>query len=204
MKESDQLPTSFITPFGSYYYVSMPFGLKNAGATYQRCMQACFSDQINSLIDPDRPDSSRAMVAVYIDDIIVKTPRADDLVAALSAIFANLKRFNIKLNREKCTFGVPKGKLSGYMVSERGIEANRDKIIAITNIGPICGVKGVQRLTGCLAALSRFIARLGERDLPLYKLLKKSNTFAWTASRPSYPLRRCSSHQIPANPFCST
>ena len=104
----------------------------------------------------------------------------DDLVATLSATFANLKRFNIKLNREKCTFGVPKGKLSGYMVSERGIEANRDKIIAITNIGTICGVKGVQRLTGCLAALSRFIARLGERDLPLYKLLKKSNTFAWT------------------------
>ena len=66
------------------------------------------------------------------------------------------------------------------MVSERGIEANRDKIAAITNIGPIRGVKGVQRLTRCLAALSRFIARLGERGLPLYKLLKKSNTFVWT------------------------
>ena len=66
------------------------------------------------------------------------------------------------------------------MVFERGIEANHDKIAAITYIGPIRGVKGVQRLTGCLAALSRFIARLGERGLPLYKLLKKSNTFVWT------------------------
>ena len=162
MKESDQLLTSFITPFGSYCYVSMPFGLKNAGATYQRCMQACFSDQINPPIDPDRPDSPRATVAVYVDDIVVKTPCAVDLVATLSAMFTNLKRFNIKLNPEKCTFGVPKGKLLRYMVSERGIEANHDKIAAITNIGPIRGVKSVQRLTECLAALSRFIARLGE------------------------------------------
>ena len=124
-------------------------------------MQACFSDQINTLADPDRPDPPRAMVAAYVDDIVIKTPCADNLVATLSATFANLKRFNIKLNPEKCTFGVPKGKLLGYMVSERGIEANRDKIAAITNMGPIYGIKGVQRLTGCLAALSRFIARLG-------------------------------------------
>ena len=76
--------------------------------------------------------------------------------------------------------GVPKGKLLGYMVSERGIEANRDKIAAITNMGPIRGIKGVQRLTGCLAVLSWFIARLGERGLPLYKLLKKFDAFVWT------------------------
>ena len=92
-------------------------------------------------------------------------------------MFANLRRFNIKLNPEKCTFGVPKGKLLGYMVSERGIEANHDKIAAITNMGPIRGVKGVQRLTGCLAAHSQFIAQLGEQGLPLYKLLKKSDAF---------------------------
>ena len=129
---------------------------------------------------PDQADPPRATVAVYVDDIVVKTPRADDLVATLSATFANLKRFNIKLNPEKCTFGVPKGKLLGYMVSERGIEANRDKIAAITNMVPIRGIKGIQRLTGCLAALSRFVARLGERGLPLYKLLKKPDTIVWT------------------------
>ena len=140
-------------------------------------MQACFSDQINPPIDPDQPDPPRATVAVYVDDIVIKTLHTDDLVATLSTTFANLKRFNIKLNPEKCTFGMPKGKLLGYMVSERGIEANHDKIAAITNIGPIRGVKGVQRLTGCLAALGRFIARLGEQGLPLYILLKKSNTF---------------------------
>ena len=97
-------------------------------------MQACFSDQINPPIDPDRPDPPRATVAVYV--------------------VANLREFNIKLNPEKCTFGVPKGKLLGYMVFERGIEANRDKIAAITNMGPIRGIKGVQRLTRCLAVLS--------------------------------------------------
>jgi len=180
MKESDQLATSFITPFGSYCYVSIPFGLKNAGTTYQHCMQACFSDQINPPTDPDRADPPRAMVAVYVDDIVIKTLCADDLVATLSATVVNLKRFNIKLNPEKYTFGVPKGKLLGYMVSERGIEANSDKIAAITNMGPIRGIKGVQRLIGCLAALSRFIARLGERGLPPYKLLKKSDIFVWT------------------------
>ena len=77
-------------------------------------------------------------------------------------------------------FGVLKGKLLGYIVSERGIEANPKKSTDISNMGPIRNVKGVQRLTGCLAALSRFISRLGERGLPLYKLLKKTDTFVWT------------------------
>ena len=77
-------------------------------------------------------------------------------------------------------FRVPKGKLLGYIVSKRGIEANRKKIMAISNMGPIRNVKGVQRLTGCLAALIRFISQLGERGMPLYKLLKRTNTFVWT------------------------
>ena len=106
-------------------------------------MQACFSDQINPPTDPDRPDPPRAKVVVHVDDIVVKTPCVDDLVATLSTTFANLKRFNIKLNPEKCTFGVPKGKLLGYMVSERGIKANHDKIMAITNMDLIRGIKGV-------------------------------------------------------------
>jgi len=73
-----------------------------------------------------------------------------------------------------------KGKLLGYIVSERGIEANPEKITTISNMGPIRNVKGVQRLTDCLAALSRFISRLGKRGMPLYKLLKKTDAFIWT------------------------
>ena len=84
------------------------------------------------------------------------------------------------MNPEKCLFRVPKGKLLGYIVSKRGIEANPKKITAISNMGPIRNVKGVQRLTGCLAVLSRFISWLGEQGMPLYKLLKKMDAFVWT------------------------
>ena len=93
---------------------------------------------------------------------MVKTAQASNLIANLVATFANLRRFDVKLNPKKCVFGVPKGKLLRYIVSERSIEANPRKIVAISNMGPIRNVKGVQRLTGCLAALSRFISRLGE------------------------------------------
>jgi hypothetical protein len=98
----------------------------------------------------------------------------------LDATFANLRRFSIKLNPEKCTFGVPKGKLLGYIVSKCGIEANPEKFTVIAKMGPIRNVKGVQWLTSCLATLNQFISRLGERGMPLYKLLKKSDTFVWT------------------------
>jgi hypothetical protein len=86
----------------------------------------------------------------------------------------------VKLNPEKCVFGVPRGMLLGFIVSERGIEANPEKIAAITSMGPIKDLKGVQRVMGCLAALSRFISRLGERGLPLYRLLRKAECFTWT------------------------
>jgi len=111
---------------------------------------------------------------------VVKTAQACDLIANLATTSANLRRFKIKPNPEKCVFGVPKGKLLGYIVSEHGIEANPEKIMAISNMGPIRNVKDVQRLTGCLATLSRFISRLGERGMPLYKLLKKTDAFVWT------------------------
>ena len=117
---------------------------------------------------------------IYVDDIVVKTTQACDLITNLAATFANLRRFNIRLNPEKCVFGVPKGKLLGYIVSEHGIEANPKKVAAISNMGSIRNVKGVQRLTGCLAALSRFISQLGERGMPLYKLLKNTDAFVWT------------------------
>ena len=86
----------------------------------------------------------------------------------------------MKLNPAKCTFGVPSGKLLGYLVSHRGIEANPDKIKAIEAIQVPCRIRDMQRLNGCLTALGRFISRLGERALPLFKLLKKKGPFQWT------------------------
>ena len=68
MKESDQLATSFTTPYGSYCYITMPFGLKNAGATYQRCLQQCFADQIDPLDQPDKAEWPRPTIAIYVDE----------------------------------------------------------------------------------------------------------------------------------------
>ena len=89
-KESDQLTTSFITPYGSYCYITMPFILKNVGATYQRCMQQCFADQIDPLDQPDQAERPRPTIAVYVDDIVVKTAKACDLIADLATTFASL------------------------------------------------------------------------------------------------------------------
>jgi hypothetical protein len=101
-------------------------------------------------------------VEAYIDDIIVKTKKADHLINDLDVAFKCLRANNIKLNPGKCVFDVPRGMLLGFIVSKRGIEANPEKITTITKMGPILDLKGVQRVTGCLAALSRFISRLAK------------------------------------------
>jgi hypothetical protein len=116
----------------------------------------------------------------YVDDIVVKSKRVNNLVDDLDITCKCLKEKNIKLNPEKCVFGVPRGMLLGFIVFERGIEANLEKISTITKMSPIQDLKGIQKVTGCLAALSRFILRLGEKALPLYRLLKKSEHFSWT------------------------
>src|SRR4051812_28535570 len=167
MALEDQEKTAFITPFGIFCYTSMPFVLKNARATYQRTVQNCLKEQIG-----------RNMHA-YVDDIVIKSQLADSLISDLTETFKNLRKYQMKLNPAKCTFGVPAGKLLGYIVSEKGIEANPEKINAVMTLHKPASVKGVQRLTGCVAALSRFISRLGEKAIPLYRLLTKSETFVW-------------------------
>jgi hypothetical protein len=103
MKESDQLATSFITSFGMYCYVTMSFGLRNAGATYQRCMQHVFGDHIGWT------------VGAYVDDIVVKTRKSNDLIDDLRIAFGCLRANGVKLNPEKCVFGVPRGMLLGTL-----------------------------------------------------------------------------------------
>jgi hypothetical protein len=168
MKEFDQLATSFITPFGMFCYITMPFGLQNAGAMYQRCIQHIFRDHIG-----------RTMEA-YVDDIVIKTRKADGLVNNLRITFDCPRANRVKLNPEKCVFGVSRGMLQGYIVSQWGIEPSPEKVSALDQMGPIRDLKGVHKVLGCLAALSRFILRLGEKGLPLYRLLKKHERFSWT------------------------
>ena len=168
MAREDEEKTAFITPAGSYCYVSMPFGLKNAGPTFQRAMRLTLDSQIGKNIE------------AYVDDIVVKTRNSITLLADLQETFNNLRSNRVRLNPDKCVFGVPAGKLLGFLVSHRGIEANPEKIKAIEAIRPPTRLKDVQRLTGSMAALGRFISRLGERALPLFKLLKKVDKFQWT------------------------
>jgi hypothetical protein len=168
MKESNQLATSFITPIEAYCYVTMPFGLKNAGATYQHYMKRCLHEQIGRNTE------------AYIDDIIVKSSKARNLIQDLLETFENLQKFKIKLNLEKCTFRVPSGKLLGYIVSAHGIETNPMKVKAILDMGPPRALRDAQKLMRSLASLSWFISRLGEKGLPLYKLLRKTLDWRWT------------------------
>jgi hypothetical protein len=120
------------------------------------------------------------IIEAYVDNIVVKSTMMGDLVPDLIEVFAKLRQHGVKLNPEKSVFGVSRGILVDFVVSERGFEANPDKISAIMDMGPNKNLKGVQRVRDCLPALSRFIAWLGERSLPLYKLMKKSNHFTWT------------------------
>jgi hypothetical protein len=117
------------------------------------------------------------IIEAYVDDIVFKSRWTGDLVPDLTEVIAKLRQHGVKLNPKKCVFGVPRGMLLGFVVSECDIEANPEKISAIMDMRPIKNLKGVQRVTGCLTTLSRFIARLGERNLPLYKLMKKSDHF---------------------------
>jgi hypothetical protein len=125
-------------------------------------------------------DLIRDMVEVYVDDIVVKVKSSASLLDNLALVFDRLRLTRTKLNPEKCVLGVTAGKLLGFLVLCQGIEANPEKIRTIEVMRPPARIKDVQKLTGCLAALSWFISRLAERALPFFKLLWKSGPFVWT------------------------
>src|SRR5438105_9266787 len=116
----------------------------------------------------------------YVDNGIIKSWVKEDLISDLSKMFANLRRFRWKLNPKKCVFGVPSGKLLGFIMSYRDIEVNLEKLKDILKMNSPTTLKDIQKLTGCMAALSRFISRLGEWAMPFNKLLKKQDKFQWT------------------------
>ena len=141
----------------------MPFSLKNVGATYQRCIQNCLQPQIGRIVE------------AYVDDVVVKSKTRNALVDDFKETFDNLMKYRMMLNPEKCMFGVPSGKFLSFLVSSCGIEANPCKIEALDQMRSPRTLKEVQKLTGCIAALSRFISRMGERGMPFFKLLKKQD-----------------------------
>jgi hypothetical protein len=167
MNKVDEEKTSFPTPFGIYCYVRMPEGLRNAGCTFNSMIKIVLGDQLGRNI------------SAYVDDVVVRSKKKEDHIQDLHEMFANLRRHGLKLNPEKCVFGVRRGKLLGCMIIERGIEANPEKIEAIRQMKPPTTKKGVQKLTGRLASLNRFISKSAERCLPFFKALKGSGNMEW-------------------------
>jgi hypothetical protein len=124
----------------------MPFVLKSVGATYQRGIQRCLYSQLGCNTE------------AYVDDMVVKIQEEEGVISNLVETFDILRKFKMKLNPEKCTFGVPFEKLLGYMVSHRVIDPILEKVSAISNMKPPESLHDVLKLTRCMAALSRFIS----------------------------------------------
>ncbi|GKD53789.1 reverse transcriptase domain-containing protein [Tanacetum coccineum] len=139
----------------------MPFGLRNAGATYQRLVDKAFHKQIGRNLE------------VYVDDLVIKSRTEDEIIRDIEETFKTLREINMKLNPKKCTFGIEEGMFLGYKVSSRGLKVCLDKVDAVLSLpSPKC-LKDMQNLNGKLASLNRFLAKSAEKSLPFFKTLKK-------------------------------
>jgi len=143
----------------------MPFGLKNAGATYQQLVNKMFYEHLGKTME------------VYLDDMSVKSLKKEDHVKHLEECFEILNQYQMKLKPTKCTFGVPSGEFLGCIVTKREIEANPNQINAFLNMSCSRNFKEVHRLTGRIAALNRFISRSTDKSLPFYQILKRNKEF---------------------------
>ena len=154
MNPDDREKTAFITDRGTYCYKVMPFGIKNTGATYQQLVNCMFSEQLGKTMK------------VYINDMLVKSLQEKDHVSHLEECFAQLNSHNMKLIPTKCRFAVASGEFLDYLVTYRGIEANLKQINALIEMASPKNKREVQRLTGRLATLNRFISRSTDKCLP--------------------------------------
>ncbi|GJT37268.1 reverse transcriptase domain-containing protein [Tanacetum coccineum] len=172
MAKEDEEKIAFITSQGILCYTKMPFGLRNAGETYQRLVDKAFHKQIGRNLE------------VYLDDLVIKSCTEDEIVRDIEETFKTLREINMKLNPKKCTFGVEEGIFLGYKVNTKGLKVCLDKVDDVLSLpSPKC-LKDVQKLNGKLASLNRFLAISTEKSLPFFKTLKKctkKSDFHWTA-----------------------
>jgi hypothetical protein len=160
LRPKDEEKTSFITPFGTYFYCKMSEGLRNAGPTFCKMTKAALKDQIGR------------NVLSYVDDIVVVSKKKENYIADLAETSTNMREAKLKLNPEKCVFRVTKGKVLGCLISTKGIEANHNKIRAITQMQPPQNRRDVQKLTGRITSLKQFISKLAEHSLPFFTVLR--------------------------------
>jgi len=164
----DKQKTTSMTELGNYYFNVMPFGLRNAGATYQRMMNKVYDKKLLGDI-----------LKVYMDDMIVKSQQEVDHAAHLKRVFEQTRKYNMRLNLEKYTFGVQAGKFFGFYLTEKRIESNPDKCQAFTQLPTPHSKKCIQTLNDMLTTLSRFVAKSAQNALPFFKLLRKETKFEW-------------------------
>jgi hypothetical protein len=171
VRKEDEEKISFITPFGTFCFGRMLEGLKNTGCTFSRMIAIVVHPQL------------RRNFLAYVDDIVVKSVQRRDHISDLAETFANLRAMNLRLNLEKCVFGIHKGKVLRCLVSTKGIEVNPDKIKALIEMQDLVSMKDVQKLTGRVAALNRFIPRAAERSLPFFQVLRSTKNFQWSETQ---------------------
>ncbi|GJZ65921.1 reverse transcriptase domain-containing protein [Tanacetum coccineum] len=171
MAKEDEEKTAFITNQGIFCYSKMSFGLKNAGATYQRLVDKVFQRQIGRNLE------------VYVDDLVIKSRTEEEIIRDIAETFKTLRQINMKLNPKKCSFGMQEGMFLGYKVNTDGLKVCPDKAGAVLSLtSPRC-LMDVQKLNGKLASLNRFLSKSAEKSLPFFKTLKKStkkSDFQWT------------------------
>ncbi|KAJ3704748.1 hypothetical protein LUZ61_008453 [Rhynchospora tenuis] len=168
MHPEDEEKTSFLTEKGLYCYQVMPFGLKNAGAEYQRMVNKLFKEELDNIME------------AYIDDMVIKSCSGQAHVEHLDKVFAKMKAVGMRLNLKKSFFCLASGKFLGFIVSERGIEVYPSKCQAIMDMEPPSSIKAVQELTGRITALGRFISRSAEICQPFFQTFKKNKKFQWS------------------------
>ena len=152
-------------PIGNFYYIVMPFRLKNASATYQRSITAIFHDMMHRELED------------YVDDIVVKSKRREDHVQILRRVFERCRAFKLRMNPLKCAFRVSSGKFLGFLVHSRGIDVDSAKAIAITTMKPLTKVKELKSFLGKVSYIRRFIPGLASITLAFARLLKKGQSF---------------------------
>ena len=153
MAPKDEKLTAFHIPKGIYYYKVMPFGLKNAGATYQRAMQKIFDDIIHKNVE------------CYVDVLVVKSKKRMEHLQELRQVFKRLHRYQLKMNSMKCAFGVTSGKFLGFIVRHKGTEIDSSRIDAIQKMPEPQNIHDLKSLQGKLAYIRRFISNLAGRVL---------------------------------------
>ncbi|GJT01370.1 reverse transcriptase domain-containing protein [Tanacetum coccineum] len=171
MVEEDEDKTTFYAGEGVFCYKKMSFGLKNAGATYQRLVDKVFSHQIGRNLE------------AYVDDMVIKSTSEKEILKDIQETFERFRSINMKLNPKKYSFGVEEGPFLGHLITKQGIKSNPLKVKAVTDLDQPRTLKDIQSLNGKLAALSRFLLKGAERSLAFFKVLKgykDKKSIQWT------------------------